>query len=509
MKKFTSYYISYSISLLFLWAFSTLQANQLRPGDIALLTVSSDNGDAFNFVVLKDLDYTTVVKFTDKGWDTTNTSFSAGSEGIITWSYIGYIPAGTVVGVYNGADSSSIGQLSKSGSFNISSSGDQILVYQGSESDPHFIYAFNHRSGGFHAHEVGSSTTNTHLPRGLVEGRTAISGSVHRDNWQYNCSTFSGTQKQLIQAISDNQNYNTQDSAEYITVNCQFEVIEFNPPLNLRTRFIQDTTAVLKWDTIAGATAYKVVIKAVDSLNWTNTYFKHNNRGFLKLKNLNPNTKYVWSVMAKKPALGWTLLAPAARFKTLANPCLNPTQMYVDARLHDRVRLNWTNNGSGILKYRIAYRIKGTDDWKIISIMGNSNKRSVSNLQANTEYEWKIKSVCEYGRSRGNRWSPLKIFKTRIAPANRIIGESNSYANLLEEYAAWMVYPNPNNGHFILNVENRIVDNEILSIYDISGKSVYTTTAQNTYTQVDLSELGTGVYFINFQNKFEKLVITK
>src|SRR5258707_11596708 len=92
----------------------------LTPGDLALIGYSSDTGGkSFAFVLLKDVDATTTVNFTDNGWLAAG-GFRAG-EGVVSWSApAGGATAGTVIS-FTGL----------TGSFNPSTTGDQIIAYQG------------------------------------------------------------------------------------------------------------------------------------------------------------------------------------------------------------------------------------------------------------------------------------------------------------------------------------------------------------------------------------------
>ncbi|MCI5055407.1 MAG: PKD domain-containing protein, partial [Flavobacteriales bacterium] len=202
------------------------------PGDIALTSMNADGSDDFSFVLLKDISGTTEVHFTDLGWDTVTNAFTAASEGIITWTYTGTLSAGTEVAITTPTTtpSASHGSASRSGSFSVSGGGDQILVYTGTQGSPSFVYAFSHRAGGFHGNSVGSSSLNTHKPPGLTEGVNAIATSVHVDNWQYDCTPNSGSQEDLLNALMDESNYNSNSTTMFASPACGFTVAPADPP---------------------------------------------------------------------------------------------------------------------------------------------------------------------------------------------------------------------------------------------------------------------------------------
>ena len=185
---------------LFSFASQTLAQTSLSAGDVALIAVNSDGLDGFTFLLLDDISASTEIHFTDRPWDTVTASFGLATEGTVTWKSSTNMSKGATVSIENvssGTLTASTGTASATGLMNLSSSGDQILVYQGTTASPSFIYAFNTRwsGGGYAGHSVGTSSINTHLPPGLTRYKTAwtvraSSGAGgHMDNWQYNCRT--------------------------------------------------------------------------------------------------------------------------------------------------------------------------------------------------------------------------------------------------------------------------------------------------------------------------------
>lgn len=179
-------------------------ATTLSSGDLAIIGVNSDDPDAFNFVLFTDIEADTEIFFTDNG------VFSDGSfrqnEGVIKYTAPSDVAAGTVVEFTGIAG----GFTTESGSFALSASGDQVIAYQGNVDNPDFIYAVQTNSTEFQAD--ATSSNNSALPPGLSVGTTAVavgsSVSGEFDNSTYNESVTSGTQTELLAAISDAANWN-------------------------------------------------------------------------------------------------------------------------------------------------------------------------------------------------------------------------------------------------------------------------------------------------------------
>lgn len=77
------------------------------------------------------------------------------------------------------------------------------------------------------------------------------------------------------------------------------------------------------------------------------------------------------------------------------------------------------------------------------------------------------------------------------------------------------VYPNPNAGMFTLNLEQSLSGESLITVYNLTGKTVYSSAHTGTELSIpiDLSELANGVYFVQLENKLgiatRKIVITK
>ena len=181
-------------------------ATTLSAGDLAVIGINADNPDAFSFVLLVDIEAGTEIFFTDNG------VFNDGSfrtnEGIVKYTAATAVSAGTVI------EFTGIGGdfTTEDAGFDLSASGDQVIAYQGTVDNPIFIYAAQTNSTEF---QVGSNDAQqSDLPPGLTVGTTAVAVGVGAgaesevDNSTYNESLTSGTQAELLAAISNAANWN-------------------------------------------------------------------------------------------------------------------------------------------------------------------------------------------------------------------------------------------------------------------------------------------------------------
>ena len=172
---------------------SPLSAYALNAGDIAIIGIYSDAPDKTAFVALKNIPAGTTINFTDDGWKASG-GFRTG-ENIVTWvAPTGGITAGTVVNL----------EMS-----DISNSGDQIIAYEGSISNPTLLFALNNDGSSWSSD--ATSNNNSALPTGLTNGVNAITLN-EKDNFAYTGIT-SGTAATLLAAISNKANWTGNDGS--------------------------------------------------------------------------------------------------------------------------------------------------------------------------------------------------------------------------------------------------------------------------------------------------------
>jgi hypothetical protein len=184
------------------WGQSTL-----NPGDIAIISMYTDNPDTFAFVLMVDIQAGTVIRFTDAGWLGSG-GFRTGAEGCWTYTAPTDLPSGTVIS-YDTLDAAWTYYTSTimTGSFSLATAGDQVIAFQGTDAAPTPIYALNNDTTGGNAWQSDATNSNTSaLPTGLVNGTSAVGMYPEKDNVGYNGIT-SGTKAELLAAIGNLANW--------------------------------------------------------------------------------------------------------------------------------------------------------------------------------------------------------------------------------------------------------------------------------------------------------------
>lgn len=207
----------------------------LIPGSIAFTGYNADGTDGFSFVTLVDLVPGTVLSFTDGGWNT-STGFRT-TEGAFTMTVTTTIPAGTNVawsaspgtnGTLNIVGAGAATLSSTPGFSNsrpaLSSSGDQIIAFEGTAGSPTNIAAIQ-MNGNWDANQTSTSTSA--VPAGLTDGMTCLAISPELDNALFiGASPVNGDFGTLLMILNNPANWTSDNSLTYtLPPNITFNVM--------------------------------------------------------------------------------------------------------------------------------------------------------------------------------------------------------------------------------------------------------------------------------------------
>src|SRR5215510_12196607 len=177
MKKLVNFGLILTLIIALLLTNTPVRAapTTLTAGDIAIIGFNFDDADQLAFVLLVNVGSGTQINFTDNGWQSNNT-FRTG-EGTFTWTAPTDLTAGTIV-------------VPAVSGVAFSTTGEQILAYQGTSSSPTFLYALNSEGAAVWQSNANNASTSA-LPSGLVNGTSAIALN-EIDNAKY-VGTTTGT----------------------------------------------------------------------------------------------------------------------------------------------------------------------------------------------------------------------------------------------------------------------------------------------------------------------------
>lgn len=161
---------------------TTQGTSVLQPGEIAFIGYGTDNPDKFAFLILTDLNEYTEVSFTDNGW--TGTAFRSTEQTGIWTAPAGGLVNGSVI-IIEGTTVSGGGTMSNALD-GLSTSGDQILAYQGTPEAPVFIAGIS-TTGWVSTGDINSNSS--YLPTELTLFSSALGFSSEIDNGYYSGPT--------------------------------------------------------------------------------------------------------------------------------------------------------------------------------------------------------------------------------------------------------------------------------------------------------------------------------
>eukprot|EP00966_Prymnesium_polylepis_P088607 2050492-Prymnesium_polylepis.3 len=188
----------------------------LSAGDCMVIGFHSDSPDHFAILLLAPLGPGQTISATDDGWSTAYTPNAFANHNVelhVSHTAVVDEPAGTVLTI---ADFS--------GTLQLHTLSDQLLVYQGAKSSPTFLCALDNSGGFTRANCYDSSGEDSSggwhqascqdqddlkyysaLPPDLTDGVNALAWP-HRDNWAYTGPT-TGSASELRAAIAQNETW--------------------------------------------------------------------------------------------------------------------------------------------------------------------------------------------------------------------------------------------------------------------------------------------------------------
>ena len=183
--------------MLIISSLSTTAQTTLAAGDIAIVgydfsynttTTAPIGNDNFNIVVLKSIAAGTVINFTSNGWTGSAFTSTGTIDGFFTWTVSSAIMAGDVFNfsIANGTLPATVTVTPSNGTISgvtsteftstvgfSPSTGNQILIFQGTQGSPTFIYGINTNATnvgttGWVTGTVGNNAAQSALPTGLT-----------------------------------------------------------------------------------------------------------------------------------------------------------------------------------------------------------------------------------------------------------------------------------------------------------------------------------------------------
>jgi hypothetical protein len=225
----------------------------LSVGDLVIVTGNgtgtypSTNG--FDFVSRVDLDPGTVIYFTDKGWDgSLGTPFwrNTAAEGVVRYTVPASIPGGTIVHFDDSLIASApgtwdmfsidpitgaFGAASGANVMDFSTSGDNLLAFQGTGATPSFLYGIGWAAGTTWISSGTPTANNSWAPAPLSVAANTIVSLGTGANKQYKCTVLGMYASNFLSTLNTVANWNSGASV-YGASTCAFDAIQPTATIN-------------------------------------------------------------------------------------------------------------------------------------------------------------------------------------------------------------------------------------------------------------------------------------
>lgn len=197
-----------------------------------------------------------------------------------------------------------------------------------------------------------------------------------------------------------------------------------------------------------------------------------------------------------------------AKFVQAGLPCDAPTGLFTNNISTTKAKLNWSIV-KGAAQYEVWARKLNTTAWKKIFVPGSKNFLVAKPLACSTNYEWKIRAICDSTGSKISAFSPLQNFTTAGCAAN--IGAVNNVAGIAMADEEITIYPSPVKAGGFVTIKNTVTGTSY-AIINMAGQKFAAGILDG-----ELIKLSTimvpGIYVLELKYKAQvirkKIVVTK
>ena len=248
----------------------------------------------------------------------------------------------------------------------------------------------------------------------------------------------------------------------------------------------------LNWQPNRKAHRYQIRGRQVGGTTWLVIDVAEGVASHKDVFGLQNNTEYEWQIKQICDVTNaW--VSEWSDADTFSTGCYAPDSSWTEAVSATGAQLAW-EPVEGAAGYEIKGRRVGALNWATLLVAGSQNSKTVFGLAPFTTYEWTVRTWCDTSGFPSSNWVPLVQFTT----ANNL----NRFRKSNFELREVNIWPNPAE-HF-LNVSLPFSSFEIekceIVVFGSAGTIFMQQEIHETSTRLDVSELASGVYFVEFRN---------
>ncbi|MDQ3016469.1 MAG: fibronectin type III domain-containing protein, partial [Bacteroidota bacterium] len=167
-------------------------------------------------------------------------------------------------------------------------------------------------------------------------------------------------------------------------------------PTGLVTANITQNSATFDWVIVQGAENYSVQWRVAGG-TWYNLSGGPFYNTYVNVSGLTPNTSYEWRVKSHCTNGSTSEWSNIAYFTTLGYSCYTPTWPTTSNITESSANLSW-DAVAGAQNYSVQYRLPNGTWYNAPGSPTNNTWLALTNLNANTMYEWRVRANCGGGQ---------------------------------------------------------------------------------------------------------------
>jgi hypothetical protein len=255
-------------------------------------------------------------------------------------------------------------------------------------------------------------------------------------------------------------------------------------PTEVSSIEVTESSALITWRPVNN-NQYQFWYRSIEANEWILLELANN---FVDLTGLTPQTVYLFQVRAKCSDTDYSATT-FGNFTTDNVACAAPSTFSITSQANS-AQLSW-NDVPAAERYLVEWTsdLTGNTGWSSVSINSPLTATLITGLEPNTQYIARIRSICG-GSLSGRNQRSFTTLPARLGA--------------FEEGSGLTVYPNPNNGSFIIDLGNWKPQSQslLISAVSLTGQVVYTQNLQSEEVEnmiaIQLpSSIVSGAYLLN------------
>ena len=234
--------------------------------------------------------------------------------------------------------------------------------------------------------------------------------------------------------------------------------------INLVADRVAVRSAVLRWTCNSDFATYTLKGREIGSPNWVSIDFSSGFTSEFRATGLSPTSTYEWQI---KKSCDQQQISQScwSEIDTFTTSCLPPATTGTIGVGANSATASWTqvNNASG-------YELRGKKvgrPWDSFQISAGTTSLTINTLKAGSTYAWQVRTICDATGTSFSKFTDIDTFMTLSAKFDfEGIGQAKTVFS-----------PNPFSDRISVNSSAKF-DGYWLEIFDLSGKSVFSTSNQ-------------------------------